>query len=275
MHKTKTNFFRRGLGAAMAVLASVSCLAVSAFAAETGTALGEPPLEQKTGLEIGMDIQVAGRTGNWYDSGDLLVLTASVENHTEYPVSGDLWLTYPYSGCVVVSEPVLKPRDGHDSGVYAVDDLQPGMGAEAVLVLRAPDACDVTDWVATATFAIENGGGCAAETAEAHFGQPLVKLDKKSLVRDGVLDIKNEGTGGASCLKFRFLAKSGWQTQKGLPDGAKYIGEGRIEIDLGGLSVKGHINRDYSGLLHERMDPDGPFELVYEDWEERQADIID
>lgn len=275
MYKTKRNFFRRSVGAALSVMAVMSCLAISAFAVETDTALGEPPLEPKTGLEIGMDVQVAGKTGNWYDSGDLIILTASVENHTEYPVSGDLWLTFPDSGCTVVAKPALALRDGHEDGVFAVDDLKPGMGAEAVLVLRAPETCDITDWVATATFAIENGGGCAAKTAEAHFGQPLVKLDKKALLRDGVLDITNEGTGGASCLKFRFLAKSGWQTQKGLPDGAKYIGEGRIEIDLGGLSVKGHINRDYSGLLHERMDPNGSFELVYEDWDERQAEIVD
>lgn len=132
MYKTKRNFFRRSVGAALSVMAVMSCLAISAFAVETDTALGEPPLEPKTGLEIGMDVQVAGKTGNWYDSGDLIILTASVENHTEYPVSGDLWLTFPDSGCTVVAKPALALRDGHEDGVFVVDDLKPGMGAEAV-----------------------------------------------------------------------------------------------------------------------------------------------
>lgn len=264
---------RRVVCMVLAVMAAVSCVCSSAFALEPGTALGEPPLGIDTGVVVNMDVQVVGRSGNRYDSGDMLVLTASVENRTEFPVSGDLWMTYPDSGCVVVAEPVLESRKDAKDRVYAVDDLQPGVCVDAVLVLRAPDESDITDWLATATFAIKNGGGCMAKTAEAHFGKPDVKLSREALVRDGVLDITNTGTGAASSLKFRFLAKKGWQKQDGLPDGAYYIGEGRIEIELGAIAAKGHIERDVSGLLHERMNMDGDFELIYDAGEVLQAAI--
>lgn len=257
---------KRILTALSMALAFVMCMPLAAAATDKSGGAVPHGTSGKTGLELDIDISVAGKPGNWYGPGDLLVLTASVENHTEHPVSGTLIVEYPDNGCVVVAEPALAANP--DTGDYDIKDLEPGMGAEAVMVLRAPDKTDVTDWVATAVFAIENGGGCAGVTADAHFGEPLLKADKEALHRDGVIRVWNEGTGGASHVKLRFLSKDRDESGKVLSDRVKAIGEGRIEIDLGGISAGGKLEKDFSGLLHQKLDPEGDVEIVYEDWQE-------
>lgn len=244
-------------------LAMALCMGMTAYALSPAPVTGEPPLPA-TGLDVQVGASVAGKSGSWYGPGDLLVLSASVVNNTDRPVSGDLWLTYPDTGCDLVADAAL-PKDGN--GCWAVNNLGPGERAEAVVVLRAPEKSEISDWSVTATFAIENGGGCAGTAADLHFGRPELKADKGSLLKDGVLKIRNDGNGGANRVKFRFLAKPEWQKQDGLGDGMKYIGEGKIEIDIGGISAGGSVKKDISGLLHQRMDKKHVFEIVYEDWD--------
>lgn len=254
--------FVAGLVLAMTLLCG---MVPAAHAMSPAPVTGEPPLPPAP-VDVRVSAEVVGQPGNWYRGGDLLVLTASVENNTDETLSGDLWLTYPDTGCVVVAEPVLLKRDGLEC--YAVDGLEPGMGAEAVVVLRAPDRSGAASWTVTANFAIADGGGCIAVATDLNFGKPVLKADKSALLKDGVLKIRNFGDGGASKICFRFLAKKEYQNDKNLPEYAKYVGEGRIEIQAGGLLPGGKVERDISGLLHERMDPKHVFEISYEDWEE-------
>lgn len=240
------------------------CMGMTAYALSPVPATDlEPPLPS-AGLDVQASASVAGKAGSWYGPGDLLVLTAAVANNTDFAVSGDLWLTYPDTGCELVACAVL-PKGGN--GCWGVEDLMPGERAEAVVVLRAPEESKITDWSATAAFAIENGGGCAGTAADLHFGRPELKADHKRLVKDGILEVRNDGNGGASKVKFRFLSKPEWQKDDGLGDGMSYIGEGKIEIDLGGIAAGGKIEKDISGLLHQRMDKKHVFEIVYEDWD--------
>lgn len=262
---------------ALALMAAM-CLGVTAYALTPapGDAPGpgnencyinEPPLPATpSSCPVAATVSVAGKTGNRYAAGDLVVITASMTNDSTEPVSGQLWLTYPAGVGEVVSYPVTAFERKSENGCWSnmVQDLEPGGRAELVVVLRAPDECDTPDWVATAEFLISDGGGACAVVAEGHFGHPLVKADKSALLKDGQLKIRNEGNGGASRVKFRFLAKKNWQTDVGLPDGMKYIGDGRIEVEVGGLAAGGRIEKDISGVLHQRLDPKGELELVYE-----------
>lgn len=261
-------------------LLAAMCLGVTAYAMTPApdTLFNEPPMPDDCYINepplpatpescpVQAGVSVVGKSGSRYEPGDLIVLTASIENRSTELLSGQLWLTYPEGIGTVVAEPVLAFERWSENGCWCsvVEDLEPGMGAELVVVLRAPQECDTADWAATAEFLIKDGGGACAVVAEGHFGKPVLKADKSGLLKDGVLRIRNTGNGGASRVKFRFLAKKGWQTQEGLSDGMAYIGEGRIEVDLGGISVNGKIEKDLSGILHQRMDPDGEFEIVYE-----------
>ncbi len=262
---------KKKLAAALAIaLLAMSYAGLTAFALspapegpEPDHFINEPPLPAvPSSLDVKIEACVVGKDGDRYEAGDLVVLAASVENNSTEPVSGQLSLAYPDGIGELVAAPVLETTGEHMD--CDVKDLAPGGRAEIAVVIRAADEPAVTDWDAMAAFYISNGGGACAVHTEMHFGQPYLKADKSSLLHDGVIRVRNEGNGGASRIKFRFLAKDGWQKQDGLPDGMKYVGEGRIEVDLGGLVPGGKLEKDVSGLLHQRMDPKGPFEVVYE-----------
>lgn len=252
---------------AIALLAS-ACLGAAAYALDDVPKffLNEPPLPVvPSGLELRMDVSIAGKAGNRYVAGDMLILTASATNNSAYPVSGELCMSCPGDIGTPVAVPAVESFSNWPCCPRCpVTDLAPGETVELVLVVRALDSPKASDWDAAATFYIKDGGGACAVVADAHFGTPKLKADRNSILKDGVIRVRNEGNGGASRIKFQFLAKKGWQTPKGLPDYAKYIGDGWIEIDLGGLVAGGAIEKDVSGLLHQRMDKLNSFEIVYE-----------
>lgn len=258
-------------GICLALLAAM-CLGVTAYALTPAPTenldppmpdqpyyVNEPPLI----IDLQTDVSVAGKMSNYYGAGDILVLRGTLYNNSDEDLSGKIWMAWPDGvGGKIIAGPSLPLSE--NGQCYVVDKLQAHASIDCVFVLRAPADCETPDWVLTTTFAVDDGGGCIATTAEAHFGHPDLKADKKSLLKDGVLKIRNEGNGGASRVKFRFLAKKDWQKDEGLPGMAKYAGDGRIEVDVGGIAARGKIELDISGLIHQRMDPKGPIEIVYE-----------
>ena len=236
---------------------------VCAEAVEHPQYINEPPLQASPNtVEVDFDISVAGKSGNRYGPGDLVVLSAAVTNNSTEDFTAELWFSYPEDAGTVIASPGTPYRDNRP--VYLIDGLAPGGTADLALVIRAGETCETPDWTGTASLYIGENGGAMAVNADAHFGQPVLKADRSALLKDGMLRVRNTGNGGASRVKFQFLAKKEWQTQDGLADGMAYIGEGRIEVDLGGIAAGGKLEKDISGLLHQRLDPSNTFEIIYE-----------
>lgn len=223
-----------------------------------------PPLDG--GVELSLDQSAAGRGGNHFIAGDVLVLTAQVRNWNDGPVSGILSFDIPWArDCDVIAAPCLE-RVGTEGFNYKLEIPDAGMRASAALVLTVPFKPDPVDWTASASFTVQGPGEdeetTVTQEVPGYYGTPSVHIDKDALYRDGIIKIWNFGSGTAYDVKFRFLAKEPYQNGDGLSDGMRYIGEGRIEVDLGDIACNDFVLQDVSGLLHMKMDRDGPIEIA-------------
>lgn len=247
-----------------AALAAVLALAL----ALSVTAYAKSPAEPKKAIklsdvEVHASVSVAGKDGDCYDAGDLVLVDVTVENKSDRSVSGYIRILCPaFDDHEVLAGPCWPVLEPVDRMGWDVADLEPGGTAEAVIVMRAPEGTDHPDWVATAYFSESGSRGMAFAHAEGHFGVPLLKADKSALLKDGILRVHNAGNGGASRVKFQFSVKSAWQDAGNWPDGAAYIGGGMAEIGLGGIAPGGTAEKDVSGLLHQRMDYNGDYRFV-------------
>lgn len=239
---------------ASACIMLAMCLAVPATASALSPAVGRKAVRCDS-VEISVTVSVAGRDGARYDAGDLVLISASVTNVSEKPVTGDVKIMCPaFEDHGLIAVPAFPESDGY----YEIGTLEPGQSVELAVAMRAPEDPGCKDWLASAYFIESGTRAVASGFASGQFGEPVLKAERKSIRHDGVIKIWNEGKGSASKIKFWFTVKPEQAGKKGLPEDAKEL-DGKVEIELGGLVPGGKIEKDVSGLLHQRMDPDGPY----------------
>lgn len=250
MSETKRMFpVRLALAAALAAV----CLAATAFA-------DAPEYRNDVGLELVFERVGALNQGSRFYAGDTAVLAATVTNKTDAEIAGTLSFHDPV---LKYLEPVAVPAAEKSGSGYALR-VGPHASETVAFVYSfpfGPDPGMPRDWQSMALFRPDSGGEVRGSVACA-YGCPCLVLDRAKIERDGVIDIRNDGDGGAGDVRFRFWPK---KDVKNVPDGASILDDGRVELRLGGIAAKGSLSRDVSGFLHEYMDEGRPWELVFSD----------
>lgn len=229
-------------------------LASTAFAAE-------PMHRNDVDLDLIFEHVGASNQGSRFYAGDVAVLSVTVTNKTDRDISGTLDIYDPAVGYLdLVSAPVCE---GNTSAGYVLD-VAPHSSDTIAFVYSFPSDLDPgmpRDWLCQAEFRPDSGDP-VREGIDCAYGSPVLILDRDKLAKDGVIDVRNDGDGGAGNVRLRIYAK---KAVKNVPDGASVLDDGRIEIGLGGIAQGGKIGKDVSGFLHEYLDPDRPWELVFSD----------
>lgn len=254
----KSFSMRHILTAALAAILACG-LAAAAHAAEASDPDG--------GITVTVDFRPIGHDGS-FRAGDAGVLLATVHNKSGKTVSGNVAITDPMLKYLDVTAIPDLERVRYPVPNYKIRNIESGAAGTVAFVVKFPDKPDgemPSNWLSGAAFTVDGTDVRVMGSTDCRYGVPALELDSAKLERDGVIDVRNTGDGGADAVRLAVTAKSGAALSglSGLPDGISVLGSGKIVIELGGIAPGGHVQRDVSGFLHMNADLDAGYELVH------------
>lgn len=183
--------------------------------------------------------------------------------------------TEPWSGRLVLADPALIACGAAVSGaeldgacaVVEIGNLPGGASYKILAVMAVPEGGPgFTDWTVTGGAYGANGSGAVMTVQDTHYGDPDLKAEHMSTVKDLVIRFRNDSekaTGGASCIRTRIrfhgLDEAGKKAVKDA--GGVLLEDGRYEFAVGGLAKGGRIDFRLEGLKKYVYDKD--IEAVY------------